>query len=169
MVDPIRQTRGFFQWRDGGLQPVGGFYLSAQRGDRVGLARLVDDLENIPSADGGGGGLSPRLEAELIAMLTRPAQVQSSPLERAQAAALFGLLGVVLGVLGLLAAAWLITLNRSVQDQSAELREIKAVQHLALDTLLSDAGRGDLPDRFTEQYERRARELAEARRSSSPR
>ena len=43
----------------------------ADRGDRLALARLVNDLEKIPNASG-GGGLSPRLEAELIAMLTPP-------------------------------------------------------------------------------------------------
>ena len=59
MVDPIRQTRGFFQWRDGGLDQVGGFYLTADRGDRIALARLVNDLENIPNADGGRRGPLP--------------------------------------------------------------------------------------------------------------
>ena len=73
VVDPIRQTRGFFRWRSGQMEQVGGFHLSADRGDRVALVRLVNDLENIPSPDSGSGGsLSPRLEAELIAMLTRP-------------------------------------------------------------------------------------------------
>ena len=32
VVDPIRQTRGFFQWRDGQMDQVGGFYLTARRG-----------------------------------------------------------------------------------------------------------------------------------------
>ena len=32
VVDPINQTRGFFQWRDGGLAQVGGYYLTADRG-----------------------------------------------------------------------------------------------------------------------------------------
>ena len=27
VVDPIRQTRGFFRWRDGEMDQVGGFYL----------------------------------------------------------------------------------------------------------------------------------------------
>jgi proteasome lid subunit RPN8/RPN11 len=71
VVDPIRQDRGFFQWRSGTLAQVGGFFLVAGRGERQLLARLVNDLESIPNTDGGGGGLSPRLEAELLAMLTR--------------------------------------------------------------------------------------------------
>ena len=49
VVDPINQTRGFFQWRDGGMAQVGGYYLTADRGDRVALARLVNDLENFPT------------------------------------------------------------------------------------------------------------------------
>src|SRR4051794_39383250 len=72
VVDPIRQTRGFFQWRDGNLDQVGGYHISADRADRVALSRFVNELESIPNTEG-GGGLSPRLEAELIAMLTRPA------------------------------------------------------------------------------------------------
>ena len=59
VVDPIRQTRGFFQWRDDGSTQVGGFYLIADRGDRVALARLVNDLENIPNAEAAAAGASP--------------------------------------------------------------------------------------------------------------
>ena len=56
VVDPINQTRGFFQWRDGGMAQVGGYYLIADRGDRVALARLANDLEKLPNPEGGGGG-----------------------------------------------------------------------------------------------------------------
>ena len=52
---PIQQTRGFFQWRDGGMAQVQGFYLTADRGDRIALARLVNDLENLPNPEGPGG------------------------------------------------------------------------------------------------------------------
>ena len=41
------------------LAQVGGFYLTADRGDRIALARLVNDLENIPNADGGRRRASP--------------------------------------------------------------------------------------------------------------
>ena len=58
VVDPIRQTRGFFRWRDGGLDQVGGYYLSSDRNDPVALARLANDLESIPNAESVGGGLS---------------------------------------------------------------------------------------------------------------
>ena len=46
--------------------------LTADRADRVAAARLVNDLEKLPNPEGGGWNLSPRLEAELIKMLTRP-------------------------------------------------------------------------------------------------
>ena len=52
VVDPINQTRGFFQWRDGGMAQVGGYYLTADRGDRIALARLVNDLEQLPNPEG---------------------------------------------------------------------------------------------------------------------
>ena len=75
VVDPINQTRGFFHWRDGGMAQVAGYYLTADRGDRIALARMANDLEQIPNTEGGSGGsFSPRLEAELIKMLTRPGQ-----------------------------------------------------------------------------------------------
>src|SRR5208282_4194260 len=65
VVDPINQTRGFFQWREGDLAQVAGYHVSAERTDRVALARLVNDLENLPNPEGNSGGtLSPRLEAE---------------------------------------------------------------------------------------------------------
>src|SRR5918993_2129349 len=82
VVDPIRQTRGFFQWRDDTLVEVGGYHVTADRGDRVALARLVNDLESIPNTEGGGAALSPRLEAELIAMLTRPPASHVSAADR---------------------------------------------------------------------------------------
>jgi hypothetical protein len=119
VVDPIRQTRGFFQWRDGGAAPVGGFFLTADRRERVALSRLANDLENLPTADGGGSVLSPRLEAELIAMLTRPHT--SAPADATQTAAVFSLLGLVLGALVLLLVLGFFTLNGQVQKQAEAL------------------------------------------------
>ena len=59
VVDPIRQTRGFFRWRGGGLQQVGGYYLTADRGDRIALARLVNDLEGLPPPPTAPGRAAP--------------------------------------------------------------------------------------------------------------
>lgn len=126
VVDPIRQTRGFFQWKDGGLTQVRGFFLSADRGDRVALARLVNDLEQIPNADGGSGGISPRLEAELIQMLSRPqAYYAPSPADRANNAVLYGLIGALVGVLGVMGATWFNALATQVRDQSKTLESVQ--------------------------------------------
>ena len=172
VVDPINQTRGFFQWRDGGLAQVGGYYLTADRGDRVALARLVNDLEKLPNPEGGGGGvLSPRLEAELINMLTRPAQSPvSSPVERLQLATLFGMLGTFLGILGVALALWLYQLQGRIQDQSDSLSAlVQAVermgdsQRLANDALVRKLDT-DKPEEFVAQYSKAVRERDEAAR-----
>lgn len=119
VVDPIRQTRGFFQWRDGQMAQVGGFYISGDRRERQALARLVNDLENLPDAEGGVGlGLSPRLEAELIAMLSRPQQ--PVVVDRAQSAAVFTTLGVALAMLVLAGVLWLGQSLRSQTKQAVE-------------------------------------------------
>src|SRR4051812_31685537 len=120
VIDPIQQTRGFFQWRGGAMAQGQGFYPPADRGDRLALARVANDLENLPSPQGpGGAALSPRLEAELIKMLTRPAtpQYASSPVDRLQAAAIFGMLGSFLGVLGVGAVLWLYQLHGRIEEQ----------------------------------------------------
>jgi proteasome lid subunit RPN8/RPN11 len=161
VVDPIRQTRGFFQWRDETLDQVGGYYLWADRGDRLALARLVNDLENIPnvtSTGGGLGGLSPRLEAELIAMLTRPQQAHVTAADRVQSATLFTLLGTLLGVLGLAAVFWLNGLNTRIGELTNRLDESSVAQRLALDTLMADAGK-NLPERFAARYAQAVRDL----------
>src|SRR5215468_3810270 len=156
VVDPINQTRGFFQWRDGGLAQVGGYYLTADRGDRVALARLANDLEKLPNPEGGGGGaLSPRLEAELIKMLTRPAQVHTaSPAERLQLATLFGMLGTFLGILGVALVIWLYQLQGRMQEQGEAMdalaRSVERLgdnQRLANDTLVRKIA-GDKPEEF---------------------
>lgn len=172
VVDPIRQTRGFFRWRDGGLDQVGGYYISSDRGDRIALARLVNDLESVPNAEagGGGGGLSPRLEAELIAMLSRPHQVQSSTADRAQVAALFGMMGLFAGVLIVAGLAWLYTLTQQMHDQTEALAKLaKSVDHTdqfqsaTLTTLLSKTDEGRDPKKFVEDFHKTTRDLELAR------
>ncbi|MGE5754186.1 MAG: Mov34/MPN/PAD-1 family protein, partial [Planctomycetaceae bacterium] len=171
VLDPIRQTRGFFRWREGRLDQVGGFYLTADRSDRVALARQVNDLENIPNTEGGGGILSPHLEAELIAMLTRPAPHHVTTVDRIQTTALFGLIGALVGALGVAGVLWLHHLGNRVQEQSIALQELgknversSAAQRLALDTLLDQASGGQ-PDKFVEKYDKTVRALDESRRS----
>ena len=74
VVDPIRQTRGFFRWRAGEMEQTGGFFLTADRGERAAAGPAGQRPGKRPRRrpDAAGGGFSPRLEAELIAMLTRP-------------------------------------------------------------------------------------------------
>jgi len=144
VVDPVRQTRGFFRWRDGGLVEVGGYYLTAERGDRIALARTANDLEGLPNdADGGGAGglnLSPRLEAELIAMLTRPHHAPAAVADRAQLAATFGLLGALGGGLGLALLLWLYSLGHQLQAQALALRDVGvAVESVAREQRARDA------------------------------
>lgn len=162
VVDPIRQTRGFFRWRAGDMEQTGGYYLIGDREDRIALARLANDLENIPNADGAGGAgaLSPRLEAELIAMLTRPATQfhGATAADRTQAAMLFGLIGAMLGVIGLAAVLWLSALSSSMSEQARVIGELKRtmsdttdVQRIALDTALEGAGEIN-PELFRRNY-----------------
>ena len=170
VVDPINQSRGFFQWRDGGLAQVGGYYLTAERTDRLALARLVNDLEKLPNPEGGGGGtISPRLEAELIKMLNRPVYSPvASPTEKLQIAAVFGMLGTFVGVLAVALAMWLYQLQGRIQEQSdsflvlaRSVEQLGENQRLAVDTLLQK-GDGKKPADFNELYNKAARERDEA-------
>lgn len=172
VVDPIQQTRGFFRWRNRNVVPVEGFYLTAERGDRVALARLANDLENFPSPpEQGGAALSPRLEAELIKMLTRPSTLPSanSPADRMAAGMVFGMLGSFLGVMGMAAGLWMYQVHGRIQEQSDSLKALaRAVeqvsdnQRLAVDTLLDKAGTENA-GQFAERYERTARARDAAR------
>ena len=172
VVDPIRQTRGFFRWKGGVMEQTGGFFLTAGRAERAALTRLVNDLENIPDADPtAGGGLSPRLEAELIAMLTRPSAPHSgaTAADRAQIAMLFGLLGATFGVLGLAAVLWLNTLSGNVQDQARVIKELRDTvaetsdrQRVAFDAALGDSGAVS-NEQFLARYTRATRQLDEAK------
>lgn len=127
VVDPIRQTRGFFQWRRETMVQVGGFFLSADRSDRVALSRLVNDLENLPNPEGGGGGFSPRLEAELIAMLSRPATQYhtGTSFDRSTFSLLYALVGAMLGVVALSAVLWINTLNNQIQEQAHAIEGLR--------------------------------------------
>jgi proteasome lid subunit RPN8/RPN11 len=166
VVDPIRQTRGFFQWHNGQMAALRGFYLSADRGERQALARLANDLENIPNGEGGGGaGISPRLEAELLAMVTRP-QV-TSVVDRGSLATALGLLGLVVGSLATAILFWLSGLNQTLQSQSELLQSLAtaqqeasrspgderiSVKEQALDTLLADLRVGSTPESIRARY-----------------
>jgi proteasome lid subunit RPN8/RPN11 len=162
VVDPIQQTRGFFQWRDRNMAQVEGFYLTAERGDRIALAKLANDLENFPSPQAHGGAfLSPRLEAELIKMLTRTTSPQyvSSPGDRVQTAMTFAMLGTFLGMLAVLAALGLYQIHGQVQEQRDTLKalagsveQVAGDQRLAMETLLEKAGI-DTPAQFRERLE----------------
>ena len=180
VVDPIRQTRNFFQWRDGRMEQVGGFWITAERGDRIRLARLVDDLENIPRtpesaaiSEGLGTSLTPRLEAELIAMLSRPniGQQAAYRVDTTQTALLFSVLGAVAGVFGLGLILWLNQLSNAVYQQSQSLtelvgdnRESADRQRILLDTALSENATGKSPEKFLEQYNRAAKERDQGRK-----
>jgi hypothetical protein len=166
VVDPINQTRGFFQWREGGMAQVQGYYLTADRGDRIALAKLANDLEQLPNAEGGSGGaFSPRLEAELIKMLTRTGQREvSSPVDRLQAATAYGLLGVFLGVMGLATVLWLSQLlgkiqaqNESIQNLARVVEESATRERLVSDALVERAGKD--PVDFAGLYERQRKKL----------
>jgi proteasome lid subunit RPN8/RPN11 len=173
VVDPIQQTRGFFQWRNRDMAQVEGFYLTAERGDRIVLARLANDLENLPSPQGpGGGAFSPRLEAELIKMLTRQSSPQyvGSPVDRLQSAVMFSMLGCFLGMLAVAAALLLFQVHTRVQEQGDAIKLLtRAVEQtasderLARDALLDRAG-VDNATQFMQRYERAGKARDEARK-----
>jgi proteasome lid subunit RPN8/RPN11 len=165
VVDPIRQTRGFFRWKSGGLDQVGGYYLVTDRQDRAKLARFVNDLENIPNAEssGGGFGLSPRLEAELVAMLSRPAyQPQQSYQDRAQTAAISSMAGLIAGLLILGAVLWINSLNQQIREQAERIEGLSTnvkgnndIQRMAIHALgVKTSKNNDGSDLFTEAYKK---------------
>ncbi len=173
VVDPIRQARGFFRWREGGLEQVGGYFLTSRRDERVALARLVNDLESIPNAESGGGGLSPRLEAELIAMLSRPHQPSAaSAAGQAQAATLFGFVGLLAGAVLVAAAAGFYALSQQFREHGEKFAALERsvgrsdqVQQVALEALLAKDGSGADARKFVDSLAlaRKDREEAIAR------
>jgi proteasome lid subunit RPN8/RPN11 len=193
VVDPIQQTRGFFHWKDGQMGAVGGFLLTSPRAHRPELARFVHELERYPTAGpvaGGGGGadpalsLSPRLEAELIAMLRSPRVVAAPPRSSASPEGGVGLgsllLGAVLGMAGLAGAVTLSGLADKIGAQEKALAAVQAsidasrdavetarvsAKEKALDGLLSDVRIGATKETFVDAYTQMMRERDEARRS----
>jgi proteasome lid subunit RPN8/RPN11 len=171
VVDPINQSRGFFQWRDGNVVQVSGYFLYSDRNDRLALARLVNDLEKTSDSDTATtGSFSPRLEAELINMLKRPSAstAAASPLEKLQIASIFGLLGTIAGVLVVALALWLLQLQGRVQDQSETLDDIaRNLEHMnESQRLISDNLLQSVPSQekttFAQQYAKTAKARDEA-------
>lgn len=170
VVDPIQGTRGFFQWSGGRTAQVGGFHLCAGREERVALSRLADRLENLPEPAGGGPGaaLSPRLEAELIKMLNRPAPPPAGG-DRLALAALLGFLGSLILAATAAAGFWLSRVDARLAGQAEALAALKrevdesaAGRKVAIDLLLEKVG-GETPELFVERYEKLARSRDEAR------
>ncbi len=180
VVDPLRQTRGFFQWRDGQMEAVSGFYVTAERAQRTVLARFVHDLEHFPNNEPTGGMLSPRLEAELIAMLNRPHTATAAAQSPAQSSLLYGLGGMLLGALVLIGGMWVTSLSQSVRDQADAIRGIEKTiktradeadvaridaKEKALDALLREVRIGATREDFLAAYNRVVRERDEARKN----
>ncbi len=170
VVDPINQTRGFFQWRDGRMEQVTGYYLIAERGNRIALARLVNDLEQLPNPEGNSGGaFSPRLEAELLKMLTRPVHREvAGAVDKVQLAGVFGLLGALVGVLAVAAALWLNQLNARLQAQTESLQALAGLleQSTSSQRFLSDSFvdkvKSETPAEFVARYDKAAKARDEA-------
>ena len=172
VVDPIKQTRGFFQWRDRRAGP-GRRVLSDRRSRRPdGPGAAGQRPGKLPQPRGRGGGLlSPRLEAELIKMLNRPPPRSMSipPLtgfRRPWSSACSGRswacwawpppCGSTSSTAG--------SRNRASRFRPWPARSIRSgVSGLTVDTLLEKAGT-DNPTQFAERYERAAKARDEARR-----
>ncbi len=141
------------------------------------LARFVNDLENLPTAADGAslGGLSPRLEAELIAMLTRPQQ--SVVVDRSQTAAVFTMLGIAPGACALAAVFWINGLTRTIQNHTDTIEALKktvaeqsrdideervSAKEEALNAILGDVRIGAGTESFLAQYTKLLQERDEA-------
>ncbi len=172
VVDPINQTRGFFQWNSGDLAEVGGFWIITDRTQRSQLARVVNDLEGIPNTDPSGGGLSPRLEAELIAMLTRPAP--HTIVNSSQSTLTTTLFGMLIGMVGMLGVTWILALNRQVQEQTVAITAVGRsvertadAQRLALDTLMPTNGNIPAREILVENYGKAIKKVDEQTATNS--
>ncbi len=104
-------------------------------------------------------------------MLTRPAHSpMTSPAERVQLAAVFGMLGTLLGVLAVALAMWLYQIQTRIQDQNDSLIALERAvvdlgdnQRLAMDTLVQKIGVDKYED-FYKLYNKADRERDEAQR-----
>ena len=129
---------------------VEGFYLTAERGDRIALARLVNDLENLPNPQGDGGGASllasrrssSRCSPDLPLLSTSapPPSGSRSPRSSACSARSWACSASPL-------ALWLYQLHGRIQEQNESLKalarsvdQVASNQRLAMDTLLDKAG-----------------------------
>ena len=119
------------------------------------------------------GHFSPRLEAELIKMLTRPSApaYSASPVDRLQIAAIFGMLGSILGVLGVAAGLWLYQLHGRMQEQADATqgpgrlgRAGRRRPAAGRSTPCSNAPGKDDPAGFAKRYEKAAKARDEARK-----
>jgi len=173
VIDPIRQHRGFFRWRGEGLEQVGGFHLAADRADRLALARQVNDLESITNTEPNPSGFSPRLEAELIAMLSRPhtaAGSSANATDRALLATVYATLGLVAGGLVVAAGGWMVTVVGQVRTQTATLEAMQSkldrneqVSQAAVASLLARSGSAANPKEFIEELTKTRAALGESR------
>jgi proteasome lid subunit RPN8/RPN11 len=167
VVDPVRMTRGFFQSRDGGLVQLEGFHVVAPRANRSALARTVNDLESVPQSEAGGAGLSPRLEAELVAMLsgTRTQGHRMHQGDAPRLATLAGVLGILGGIAIVMIVFWASSLTqqlRSLEEGQEGLRISKDAGRMAIDTLNDHLGEA-AAEKLVAQYGKVSRERDEAR------
>ncbi len=165
VVDPINQTRGFFQWKGEDVAAVSGFHLTADRHLRRALAQAADQLERIPPPD----TPSTRLETELIKMLTRSEhQTRTIRVETLTTALAAGTLGAIAGALLIAMAFWLGRISERVQEQGHALAPLAATveqladgQRLAMDVLRDQLEQD--PKSFTKRYADLARQRDQAR------
>ena len=170
VVDPINQTRGFFQWKGRTVAAVGGFHLTAERRERQALARAADELEGVRTAPADVS--SPGLERELITMMTRIEQMQAAragrvePITMAIAA---GAAGAILGGLLIAAILMFVQLADRVERQEQTLAPLAAAvdkladgQRLAMDVMREELNED--PSLFAERYAAAARASDQAAR-----
>lgn len=168
VVDPINQTRGFFQWKGESVTAVGGFHLTGDRNERQALARAADQLEGIPASES-AGALSPRLERELIKMLTRTEpSARTIRVETITTGVVSGAVGAITGALLFGIAFWLGRISDREQPREQALAPLAAAvdrladgQRLAMDVLQDELKKD--PESFSKRYAELARQRDQAR------